>query len=138
MLCFAGSSFVGKLSNNYRGRPRRVTPQNLNFGIKMKSSLCVGNEDEFKRRDVIGLALSASSLLIYSLKAGAGGLPPEEVPRICNTSCEKELENVWWDCIAYINFHYVLICLKLEANSYSDGSFWDVFYLTGLNKNISS
>lgn len=40
--------------------------------------------------------------------------------------------------IAYINFHCILICLKLEVgcltNSYSDGSFWDEFYLTGLNK----
>nr|GEY75399.1 peptidyl-prolyl cis-trans isomerase FKBP16-3, chloroplastic isoform X1 [Tanacetum cinerariifolium] len=95
-----GSSFVGKLSNNHRitnGGPRKVTPKNLNLGIKMITSQSVGYEDEFtffKRRDVIGLALSASSLLIYSLNAKAGGLPPEEIPTLCDKSCEKELENV--------------------------------------------
>lgn len=98
LLIPLGSSFVEKLSNNNRiTRPRLVAPQNLNVGIKIKSSQSVEYEDEstlFKRRDVIGLALSASSLLFYSLNAKAGGLPLEEIPRLCDMSCEKELDNV--------------------------------------------
>lgn len=95
-----GSSFAGNLSNEYeitRGRPRRVTAKFLNLRLRAKASQSVGYEDDvalIKRRDVIGLGLSASSILIHSLNAKAAGLPPQEIPRLCDDTCEKELENV--------------------------------------------
>lgn len=70
----------------------------MSLRIRMKASQDIGYEDELtlvKRRDVLGLTLSVSSLLIHSLNAEAAGLPPQEVPRLCDDSCEKELENVW-------------------------------------------
>lgn len=76
-----------------------MTAKHLSSGIRMKASQIVGYEDDLtliKRRDVIGLALSASSLLINSLNAEAAGLPPQEIPRLCDDTCEKELENVWY------------------------------------------
>lgn len=96
-----GSSFAGNLCNNHqisRGKTRRVTDKYLSFGINMKASQITGYESEstlMKRRDLIGLALSGSTLLIHSLSAQSAGLPPQEVPRLCDDSCEKELENVW-------------------------------------------
>lgn len=79
-------------------KTRRVTTQYTSLRIRMKASQDIGYENEltlFKRRDVLGLTLSVSSLLIHSLNAEAAGLPPQEVPRLCDDSCEKELENVW-------------------------------------------
>lgn len=59
---------------------------------------------------MIGLLLGVSSLVIDSFEAEGAGLPPEEKPRLCDGSCEKELENVWWDCMdpltAYLEFKY--------------------------------
>ncbi|KAK2971322.1 hypothetical protein RJ640_013423 [Escallonia rubra] len=46
-----------------------------------------------KRRDAISLALGVSSLLV-GFDAEAAGLPPEDKPRLCDDTCEKELENV--------------------------------------------
>ncbi|XP_010526362.1 PREDICTED: peptidyl-prolyl cis-trans isomerase FKBP16-3, chloroplastic [Tarenaya hassleriana] len=46
------------------------------------------------RREVIQLVIGASALSISSLVANAAGLPPEEKPRLCDDTCEKELENV--------------------------------------------
>ncbi|KAJ7980657.1 Peptidylprolyl isomerase [Quillaja saponaria] len=46
------------------------------------------------RRDVIGLVLGVSSLFVNSFDVKAAGLPPEEKPRLCDDTCEKELENV--------------------------------------------
>lgn len=46
-----------------------------------------------KRRDIIGLALSISSLVMSSSDTKGAGLPPEEKPRLCDAACEKELEN---------------------------------------------
>ncbi|KAJ4844439.1 hypothetical protein Tsubulata_041896 [Turnera subulata] len=49
-----------------------------------------------KRREVISLVFGVSSLsLLDSFQAKAAGLPPEEKPRLCDETCEKELENVW-------------------------------------------
>ncbi|KAM0012661.1 putative peptidylprolyl isomerase [Helianthus debilis subsp. tardiflorus] len=93
-------SFSGNLSSNHRiirNRPRRVTAQCLRSGIDTKGSQIVGCEGELsliKRRGVIGLGLSASSLLFHSPDAESAGLPPQEIPRLCDDSCEKELENV--------------------------------------------
>ncbi|KAI7744714.1 hypothetical protein M8C21_029421 [Ambrosia artemisiifolia] len=93
-------SFSGNLSSNRRitpYRPRRVTAQCLRSGTDTKGSHIVGCDGELpliKRRGVIGLGLSASSLLFHSLDAESAGLPPEEIPRLCDNTCEKELENV--------------------------------------------
>ncbi|CAJ1933373.1 unnamed protein product [Sphenostylis stenocarpa] len=46
------------------------------------------------RRDFLGLALGVTGLLIGSLDASGAGLPPEEKPKLCDDTCEKELENV--------------------------------------------
>lgn len=49
------------------------------------------------RRDFLGLAFGGvSTLFIHSFDAANGaGLPPEEKPKLCDNTCEKELENVW-------------------------------------------
>lgn len=47
------------------------------------------------RRDLIGLVLGVSTLILDSFDAKGAGLPPEEKPRLCDDACEKELENVW-------------------------------------------
>ncbi|XAR71068.1 Peptidylprolyl isomerase [Bertholletia excelsa] len=46
------------------------------------------------RRDVIGLVFGVSSLFFDSVDTEGAGLPPEEKPRLCDSTCEKELENV--------------------------------------------
>ncbi|KDO52427.1 hypothetical protein CISIN_1g030573mg [Citrus sinensis] len=46
------------------------------------------------RRDLIGLVLGVSTLILDSFDAKGAGLPPEEKPRLCDDACEKELENV--------------------------------------------
>ncbi|KAF7805321.1 Peptidyl-prolyl cis-trans isomerase FKBP16-3, chloroplastic [Senna tora] len=46
------------------------------------------------RRDFVGLCLGVPSLLQDCFDAKAAGLPPEEKPRLCDDTCEKELENV--------------------------------------------
>lgn len=50
-----------------------------------------------KRRDlVMGLGFcGVTSFLVGSCYAEAAGLPPEEKPKLCDATCEKELENVW-------------------------------------------
>lgn len=47
-----------------------------------------------KRRNFSGLFLGLPFLIIESQDAKAAGLPPEEKPKLCDDSCEKELENV--------------------------------------------
>ncbi|CAN4106670.1 unnamed protein product [Withania somnifera] len=49
-----------------------------------------------KRRELLmGLGFcGVSSFLMGSCYAEAAGLPPEEKPKICDATCEKELENV--------------------------------------------
>ncbi|KAL9237514.1 hypothetical protein vseg_012052 [Gypsophila vaccaria] len=47
-----------------------------------------------KRRNVIGLFLGLSYLVMESRDAEAAGLPQEEKPKLCDDVCEKELENV--------------------------------------------
>ena len=48
-----------------------------------------------KRRDVVGMVLGVTSIFVGSIDAKGAGLPPEEKPKLCDNSCEKELENVW-------------------------------------------
>jgi hypothetical protein len=43
------------------------------------------------------LGVSSSALCLQAaLDAVAGGLPPEEKPKLCDDACVKELENVRW------------------------------------------
>ncbi|XP_031371461.1 peptidyl-prolyl cis-trans isomerase FKBP16-3, chloroplastic-like [Punica granatum] len=60
------------------------------------------------RRDAIGLICSVSGLLMGTLGTNGAGLPPEQKPRLCDDTCEKELENVcsssyvlrlWYMCL---------------------------------------
>jgi peptidylprolyl isomerase len=46
------------------------------------------------RRGLVGVALGASALGLAAFDAVAAGLPPEEKPKLCDASCETELENV--------------------------------------------
>lgn len=46
------------------------------------------------RRGLVGVALGASALGLAAFDAVAAGLPPEEKPKLCDASCESELENV--------------------------------------------
>ncbi|KAM7264012.1 hypothetical protein ACFE04_001695 [Oxalis oulophora] len=55
---------------------------------------CVNKLDLINRRDLIGLTLGVSSLFLDTFPANGAGLPPEEKPKLCDESCEKELENV--------------------------------------------
>nr|AFK45408.1 unknown [Medicago truncatula] len=70
------------------------------FALKVKSTEtreCTANDifNTNSRRDFLGLALGVSTLFIHSVDAANGaGLPPEEKPKLCDGTCEKELENV--------------------------------------------
>ncbi|KAF8034528.1 hypothetical protein BT93_C0751 [Corymbia citriodora subsp. variegata] len=53
-----------------------------------------GQLTSVKRRDAIGLLCGLSSFFINSFNVNGAGLPPEEQPKLCDSTCEKELENV--------------------------------------------
>ncbi|KAI9081902.1 hypothetical protein K1719_036164 [Acacia pycnantha] len=80
------------------GRSPQVIPRCLavhcsSFDLQTKSTRareCVA----ITRRDILGFAFGAPSLFISSFTAKGAGLPPEEKPRLCDDTCEKELENV--------------------------------------------
>ncbi|CAN4106669.1 unnamed protein product [Withania somnifera] len=57
-----------------------------------------------KRRELLmGLGFcGVSSFLMGSCYAEAAGLPPEEKPKICDATCEKELENVAANYVAMV------------------------------------
>uniref|UniRef100_A0A7N0RID3 peptidylprolyl isomerase n=1 Tax=Kalanchoe fedtschenkoi TaxID=63787 RepID=A0A7N0RID3_KALFE len=46
-----------------------------------------------KRRNLIAAVVGASGVFLGSRYANGAGLPPEEKPRLCDDTCEKELEN---------------------------------------------
>ncbi|KAK3124007.1 hypothetical protein QOZ80_8AG0639220 [Eleusine coracana subsp. coracana] len=46
------------------------------------------------RRSLLGVAMGASAFGLAAFDAVAGGLPPEEKPKLCDAACENELENV--------------------------------------------
>ncbi|KAL6646273.1 hypothetical protein ACP70R_017881 [Stipagrostis hirtigluma subsp. patula] len=46
------------------------------------------------RRSLLGVALAASTFGLAALDAVAGGLPPEEKPKLCDAACESELANL--------------------------------------------
>lgn len=51
--------------------------------------------DDMTRRKLIALGYGLVGLLSGSSLVEAAGLPPEDKPKLCDDSCEKELENVW-------------------------------------------
>ncbi|TQD71861.1 hypothetical protein C1H46_042593 [Malus baccata] len=59
-----------------------------------RSRVCKDAFNVIKRRDMIGLLFGVSSAVTGAFEAEGAGLPPEEKPRLCDNSCEKELENV--------------------------------------------
>jgi peptidylprolyl isomerase len=82
--------------------PQSISVEKLRrFALKVKSTEtreCTANDmfNANSRRDFLGLALGVSTLFIHSFDAANGaGLPPEEKPKLCDETCEKELENVW-------------------------------------------
>uniref|UniRef100_A0A2P2KS72 Peptidyl-prolyl cis-trans isomerase FKBP16-3ic isoform X1 n=1 Tax=Rhizophora mucronata TaxID=61149 RepID=A0A2P2KS72_RHIMU len=66
--------------------------------VKVTASRIRKHENDsclIKRRDVIGLIFGVSGLLIDTFDARGAGLPPEQKTRLCDDTCEKEIENVW-------------------------------------------
>uniref|UniRef100_A0A0F7H0C2 peptidylprolyl isomerase n=1 Tax=Geranium incanum TaxID=1158081 RepID=A0A0F7H0C2_9ROSI len=76
---------------------RVVAPRCSNSEPRIRISSTEESDNKFsvmKRRDVMGLVFVASTLFVDSYDADGAGLPQEEKPRLCDASCEKELENV--------------------------------------------
>ena len=98
-----GSTSGKSLSFNHQGisddKVRCLVVKNPNADLQVKSSRtreCAAMFNMVTRRDILGLAFGvSSSLLMNSFEAKGAGLPPEEKPKLCDESCEKELENVW-------------------------------------------
>uniref|UniRef100_A0A0F7H0P6 peptidylprolyl isomerase n=1 Tax=Erodium gruinum TaxID=337380 RepID=A0A0F7H0P6_9ROSI len=96
LLLPIGPASAKSLCANRQGvccaKPRGLAPMcsNLEQGRNRPDD----NSDLMKRRDVMGLVFVASTLFVDSYGAKGAGLPPEEKPRLCDASCEKELENV--------------------------------------------
>ncbi|XP_059632953.1 peptidyl-prolyl cis-trans isomerase FKBP16-3, chloroplastic isoform X2 [Cornus florida] len=95
-----GSALAKSLSTNHqtiaRCKIRDVIVRHSSTelsGKDLQTNKCWDKLTLIKRRDVLGLVLGVSSLLLDSYAKGAG-LPPEEKPRLCDNACEKELENV--------------------------------------------
>lgn len=102
ILLVSGSAFgKGLFANNQgisRDRVRALVVRCSNSDHKAEASRASEWRDEFnviKRRDLMGLVFGFSSLFIDSFDAKGAGLPPEQKPRLCDDTCEKELENVW-------------------------------------------
>ncbi|KAJ9178317.1 hypothetical protein P3X46_010211 [Hevea brasiliensis] len=102
LLLPIGSGSVNTLSGIRHGsscdKVRGFAVQRSNLEIRVRASR---SRDQFKddicsikRRDVLGLVLGVSSMLVHSSEAKGAGLPPEIKPRLCDDTCEKELENV--------------------------------------------
>ncbi|KAL8263298.1 hypothetical protein R6Q59_024647 [Mikania micrantha] len=94
LILLTTESFSRALSSNYQ--ITRCRSRKVRLGIDIKASQIVGCEGEFplvNRRVVIGLSLSASSLLLHSPNVESAGLPPQEIPKLCDESCEKDREN---------------------------------------------
>lgn len=97
-----GSAFSKYLATNHHtiagGKIRCAILRCSGSELGIEASRTIENRDEcplIKRRDIIGMVMGVSSLLLSSLDANGAGLPPEEKPRLCDANCEKELENVW-------------------------------------------
>ncbi|KAH7834234.1 hypothetical protein Vadar_013998 [Vaccinium darrowii] len=101
LLLPLGSAFSKYLATNHHtiagGKIRCAILRCSGSELGIEASRTIENRDEcplIKRRDIIGMVMGVSSLLLSSLDANGAGLPPEEKPRLCDANCEKELENV--------------------------------------------
>ncbi|KAG2727685.1 hypothetical protein I3843_01G164700 [Carya illinoinensis] len=101
LLLPIGSAFGNSLFANHQAissdKVHGLVVRCSTLDLKAEASRARELRDEFnviKRRDVIGLAFGLSSLFIDSFEAKGAGLPPEQKPRLCDDTCEKELENV--------------------------------------------
>uniref|UniRef100_A0A0F7GYZ1 peptidylprolyl isomerase n=1 Tax=Erodium texanum TaxID=28960 RepID=A0A0F7GYZ1_EROTE len=96
LLLPIGSASTKSLCANRQGvccaKTRVVVPRCSN--LEQVTKRLDENYDVMKRRDVMGLVFVASTLFVDSYGAKGAGLPQEEKPRLCDASCEKELENV--------------------------------------------
>ncbi|CAL0304207.1 unnamed protein product [Lupinus luteus] len=90
-LCFPTSKGISV------NKPGFLVLQDRKLVVKVKSSQtteCSATLNTNSRRDVLGLALGISGMFIGPLVAKGAGLPLEEKPKLCDDTCEKELENV--------------------------------------------
>lgn len=82
-------------SVHHRGIPGiRVQCSQLEAGAARESETS-GKLKSVNRRVAIGLICGVAGFVTGSMGVNGAGLPPEEKPRLCDDSCEKELENVW-------------------------------------------
>ncbi|KAL6189006.1 hypothetical protein ACLB2K_040396 [Fragaria x ananassa] len=78
-------SYSGK--RNYRCHTMQSSKLQL-------STTTPGEFNLIQRRDAIAFLFGFSSCLVLdSFQAQGAGLPPEEKPRLCDNSCEQQLEN---------------------------------------------
>ncbi|XP_073283897.1 peptidyl-prolyl cis-trans isomerase FKBP16-3, chloroplastic isoform X2 [Primulina huaijiensis] len=98
LLLPLGPTLAKKLSTNHRRVPKIQIE-----GSRRQSSVTEGlkaleNQDDcpfIKRRILISISGFGLLNLVAGLSfAEAAGLPPEEKPKLCDDTCEKELENV--------------------------------------------
>ncbi|KAI9194323.1 hypothetical protein LWI28_005086 [Acer negundo] len=98
LLLPLGSASGKSLSTNRQGIScDKVQSRCSNVRLGVRASRTRINGDEMnliKRRDLVGLVLGVSSILLEPFDAIGAGLPPEQKPKLCDDACEKELENV--------------------------------------------
>lgn len=96
-----------------------VRCSSLRPGVRASRTSVRGDEMNLvSRRDLIGLVLGVSTLILDSFDAKGAGLPPEEKPRLCDDACEKELENVWWDYFTSISNISFLVADLISLNGF--------------------
>ncbi|XP_020587825.1 peptidyl-prolyl cis-trans isomerase FKBP16-3, chloroplastic isoform X2 [Phalaenopsis equestris] len=66
----------------------------LNFKLRCGLEKFTEENTLTSRRTVLGLISSLSAFGILTHRTNGAGLPVEQRPRLCDESCEKELENV--------------------------------------------
>ncbi|XP_043707448.1 peptidyl-prolyl cis-trans isomerase FKBP16-3, chloroplastic isoform X2 [Telopea speciosissima] len=79
-----------------RNRSQNLTVQYSASRDRVRPGGSSEYEDDFtliNRRTMIGLIFGISRLAV-SFDAGAAGLPPEQMPRLCDDACKEKLENV--------------------------------------------
>lgn len=92
-----GSASAKAVSPDRQGLGRvGICCSNAKHVIRTSRSRLQSDEmSSMKRRDLFGVFLGVSSIFLEPFYAIGAGLPPEEKPRLCDDTCEKELENVW-------------------------------------------
>ncbi|GLT56561.1 hypothetical protein SLA2020_295950 [Shorea laevis] len=92
---------IKRISTNHQAvlseKVRSINPQCPTGCFRVKASMARKYGDGLNlvnRREVIGLVLGVPSIYVNSSDAKAAGLPPEQTQKLCDGTCEKELENV--------------------------------------------